>query len=272
MKTFYRPLKRFGQNFLIDDNIRKKIIEALHLSSRDCILEIGPGRGALTSDLVRKASWVVAVEIDRGLYKNLCLQFKDAKNLDIILGDILEFNLKRYARDAKIKSFKVVANLPYYITTPVIEYLFKNIKYIDDIFVTVQKEVAQRMTAPLGTKAYGSLTCFVNYFCSPSILFKIKSGSFWPVPKVESSFVRLKPFKTSEKGFNIKSEALFFTVMRSAFGQKRKKLYTSLAKVLDKKYLRRLGLDDLFSRRPQEMALADFGLMSNLIFDFLKKR
>lgn len=271
MMTSYRPLKRFGQNFLIDKNITKKIIESLHLSPGDCVLEIGPGRGALTSDLVEKARRVVAVEIDKGLYENLCLQFKDAKNIDIISGDILKFNLKRYARDSKIKSFKVVANLPYYITTPIIEYLFDNIKYVDDIFVTMQKEVAQRMTASLGTEEYGSLTCFVNYFCRPSILFRIKSGSFWPVPKVESSFVRLKPRK-NELGFNVKSEPLFFKVMRSAFGQKRKRLYASLVKVLDKKMLNQLAASDLLSRRPQELSLTDFAALSNLIFDFLKKR
>ena len=272
MNVFVKPLKRFGQNFLIDKNIIKKIIQATRLTLRDTVLEIGPGRGALTFELARHVKRLVAVELDRGLCSQLLKQTQNMNNLDVICCDILKFNLKSYGKKSKIKSFKVVANVPYYITTPILEFLFKNIGSIDDVFLTVQKEVAERMTAKPGTKVYGSLTCFVSYYCSPKVLFKIKRNSFWPVPKVDSCFIRLKPLKQNERKFGVKSQDLFFRTVRSAFGQRRKQLYASLSGILRKNELRLLPAQDLLSQRPEQLSLADFIRLSNLIFDFLKKR
>ena len=272
MNAPLRPLKRFGQNFLIDKNIIKKIIREVSLTPRDIVLEIGPGRGALTFSLARHARKLIGVEVDRGLCRQLQEDIQKAGNINIVCGDILRFKLRSYAKKAKIKSFKVVANVPYYITTPIFEYLFKHIRLCDEIFVTVQKEFAERMIAKPGTAAYGSLTCFVNYFCAPSILFKIKSGSFWPAPSVDSCFVRLKPHHRVERRSVVKSQDLFFRTVRSAFGQRRKKLYTSLSGILRKDELKLLPAQDLLSLRAEQLSLTDFIRLSNLIFDFLKKR
>ena len=266
-----KPLKRYGQNFLADKNVIKKIIDAIPLSKKDCVLEIGPGRGALTFGLYPRAGYCVAVEIDKKLSEFLREKLKGEDNVEIITDDILRFNLKKYAKISTLKSFKLVGNLPYYITSPILEYIFKNIKLLDDIFITVQKEVAERMTAAVGSKEYSSLTCLVNYYCSPKILFKIKKGSFRPVPDVDSCFMRLSLKTPQERGFKVNSEELFFKIVRSAFGQRRKKLYTSISRVLAKKDLQGLAPQDLLNRRAEELALKDFAYLSDLIFEAVKK-
>lgn len=267
MKQTLKPLKRFGQHFLINKNIILKIIGAVDASVQDCILEIGSGDGALTFPLAQKAKNVVAVDIDRGRCQALAEAAKNTKNLKIVCSDILKFDLKSFSRRSKIKTFKVVGNLPYYLTTPILEHLFKYLGVVDDIFIMVQKEVAQRLTAHPNTKAYGSLTCFVNYFCCPKVLFKIKSGSFWPRPKIESCFVQLKPHRIPQRKCEVKSELLFFKVVRTAFGQRRKQLYSSLSRLLDRNKLKELGCRDLLSQRPQQLTLEDFAAISNHIFD-----
>jgi 16S rRNA (adenine1518-N6/adenine1519-N6)-dimethyltransferase len=272
MNPWFRPLKRFGQNFLTDKNIIRKMLLAAELSKEDSILEIGPGRGALTFEMAKKVRRLIAIEVDFGLCELLRERACDLKNLDVICADILKFDLKNYIKKNKIRSLKVVANLPYYITTPSIEFFLKNIVSIRDIFITVQREVAERIVAPVGSKAYGSLSCFIRYHCRPVLLFKIKAGSFWPTPKVESSFVRLVPIANRKKIFGVKSEELLFKVIRSAFGQRRKRLYASLAGILGRKDLDQLLAEALLSRRPQELDLTDFVTISNLIFDFLEKR
>lgn len=265
------PLKRFGQNFLIDKNIILKILNAVSVTKKDAVLEIGPGRGALTFEMAGKAWKFCAVEIDRGLAKELKVLSDGMENADIILGDILDFDLTRYARKNGIKKFKVIGNLPYYITTPVLEYLFKNARYIEDIFITVQKEVAERMVACAGSKDYGSLSCFVSYYCQPRILFKIKRGSFWPAPKVESAFLHLKILNLSKRSFCIKSESLLFECIRNSFRQRRKKLLNSLTVLLEKDDLSTLSSLDLLEKRPEQLSLEDFARVSNQIFDFSRR-
>ncbi len=271
MNTHLRPLKRFGQHFLFDRNIIKKIIEAMKLSRRDCVLEIGPGRGALTFELARRAKRLIAVEIDRGLHRQLRDKFKDAGNVDIVSCDILKFELKKYIKKHRLKTLKVFGNLPFYLTTPIIEYLFNNSEYINDIFITVQKEVAQRMTASPATPEYGSLTCFLNYYCRPRVLFKIKRGSFWPAPKVESCFMSLSLFKAGERQYRVKSEELLFKVIRSAFSQRRKKLRSSLSGILGEEQLGQLAPSGMLSHRAEELSITDFVRLGNLIFDFSAK-
>lgn len=267
-----RPLKRFGQNFLIDKNIILKILSAVKASKKDAVLEIGPGRGALSLELAKTAGKFCAVEVDRRFFSELTETLGDFKNSEVILGDILDFNLGDYALKAGVGKFKIFGNLPYYITTPILEYLFDNIQYVGDIFITVQKEVAQRMTARAGSKDYGSLSCFVSYFCDARILFKIKKGSFWPVPKVESAFVHLKPVRPADRGLLIKSESMFFDCLRKSFGQRRKRLLSSLSGLVKKDELSTLSCLDLLKKRPQELSLGDFAGVSNQIFDFLYKR
>jgi 16S rRNA (adenine1518-N6/adenine1519-N6)-dimethyltransferase len=248
------------------------MIQAVSLKAGDSVLEIGPGQGAITFLIEKHAKNVVAVEIDRGFYARLKQRYEGSKHVDVVCADILKFNLKAYLKKKKIKRVKVVANLPYYITTPIIEYLFKNISVIDDIFITIQKEVAERMIALPGGKTYGSFTCFVNYFCLPKILFKIKKDSFWPVPKVDSSFVRLKPYSSDDRPFHVHSQELFFKIIRSSFGQRRKQIFNPLSKVLSKEDLRTIFNANFLSQRAENLSGEDFARASNLIFDFLKKR
>lgn len=266
------PLKRFGQNFLIDKNIVLKILNAVSASKNDAVLEIGPGRGALTFELARHAGEFCAIEIDRGLAAQLSESLRVFDGAEIVLSDILDFDLAQYALKKGIKRFRVVGNLPYYITTPILEYLFKNIQYIDDIFITVQKEVADRMIARAGSKDYGSLSCFVSYYCCPQIVFKIKKGSFWPVPNVESAFVHLKVSGPKKRELGIQSESMFFDCVRKSFGQRRKRLLGSLSVLVKKEDLNRLPCVELLKKRPEELTLGDFAKVSNQIFDFLRQR
>jgi 16S rRNA (adenine1518-N6/adenine1519-N6)-dimethyltransferase len=270
MSFIQRPIKRFGQNFLIDKNIIRKIVSCVGLEEDDIVLEIGPGRGGLTFELADRCGKVLAVELDKKLCSALKAASVDKKNIDIQCADILKFDLKKYAASKHVKSFKVIANIPYYITTPIIEYLFKNIALVSDIFIMVQKEVAQRIKAKPGTKAYGSFTCFVNYYAKPDILFDIKSGSFWPKPKVESSFLHIKPYKGKGRQVFVKSADLFFKILRAAFGQRRKTLLSSLSKVIGKDILLASVLKEVLSKRPEDIGLAEFASISNQTFDFLK--
>jgi 16S rRNA (adenine1518-N6/adenine1519-N6)-dimethyltransferase len=265
MNTRLPPLKRFGQNFLTDKNILKKISEVVRILPEDVVLEIGPGDGAMTFSLVSKAKKVLAIEIDRGRFKELKEKSKLVKNLDVRLGDFLKFDLVSAVRRNKIKDLVVVANIPYYITTPILERLFDNIGFIKDIYLTVQKEVGERFVAKPGTKAYGSLSCFVQYFTKPDILFPIKAGSFLPAPKVDSSFVRLTPYIRGERPWLVKNEKRLFEVMRAAFGQRRKTLASSLARVVDKDTLLRVSPHGVLLRRPETLEIADFIAIANQI-------
>ncbi len=265
------PLKRFGQNFLTDRNIISKIIASVVITSNDNIFEIGPGRGSLTEQLSRSAKNVIAVEIDRGLCDVLSQTLGGCSNVEIVCADVLRFNLKSYAKKKRIKKFKVVANLPYYITTPVIEYLFENIDYFSDIFIMVQKEVALRISSKAGSKTYGSFSCFVNYYSKPKVLFHISPNSFFPAPKIDSSFLRLEPIKDPKGYYGVKSEELLFNVIRSSFGQRRKQLFGVLAKEFGRERLSSLGCRALLERRAENLTLQDFILLSNQIFDFSRR-
>jgi len=270
MNPSLAPLKRFGQNFLNDQNIIKKIVDAVPYSKKTSILEIGPGLGALTFEFLPKVRQLVAVEVDRRFCEILSEETKECASAKIICKDILKFDIKKYARLHAIPVFKVIGNLPYYITTPILEHLFKNINFVEDIFITVQKEVGARLTASVGSKDYSSLTCFANYFCTPEVLFKIKKGSFWPAPKVDSCFLRLKPKTRKERGFSVESEKFFFAVVRSAFGQRRKKLYTSLSKLVPKDVLKESSFHFLLDRRAEELKLSDFAQLSNSLSGLIK--
>lgn len=272
MKSPLPPLKRFGQNFLIDKNIILKIIKAAGVSDKDNILEIGPGRGALTFLMAEIALKVLAVEIDRGLCADLAAAAEEHKNINIFCRDILKFDLKAELGKKNIGTVKVVANVPYNITTPIIEYLFRNISCLNDIFIMVQREFAGRMTALPGSREYGSLSCYVNYFCRPKSLFKIKGASFYPAPKVDSCFVRLKPHYDPRGFYGVRSEALLFKIIRAAFGQRRKRLYGSLSGLLKKEELCAIGCGGLLQRRPEELSLIDFVRLSNVVFDFCQPR
>jgi 16S rRNA (adenine1518-N6/adenine1519-N6)-dimethyltransferase len=215
-----RPRKSLGQNFLVDRNIRDKIVEAADLKADDIVLEIGPGMGSLTEALARQAGRVIAVEIDGQL---IPLLKERLPQVEIIHGDILKLDLQGILPTGKVK---VIANLPYYITTPILFHLLEW-GHWELIVVMVQLEVAQRLTAAPGTKDYGALTVAVNYRANVDLVCKVPPTVFVPPPKVHSAVVRLHPRR---EPWGLENEELFFRMVRSAFGQRRKTLVNTLAR------------------------------------------
>ncbi|NQT95995.1 MAG: 16S rRNA (adenine(1518)-N(6)/adenine(1519)-N(6))-dimethyltransferase RsmA [Candidatus Omnitrophica bacterium] len=218
--------KRLGQNFLIDKIKRDKIIQACDIKKDDAILEIGPGLGALTEFLISLCKKLVGVEKDRGLNSLLKQQLSESENLELIQGDILKFDLKPLYKKYR-KKIKVIGNLPYYITSPIIFHLIDQKECIDSIFITLQKEVAERIVAAPGGKDYGVLSLSVQYHCKPKILFSIPKSAFFPMPKVGSAFLELKIRK--EPAVKVKDEALLFNIVKSGFSQRRKTLINALS-------------------------------------------
>ena len=220
--------KKFGQNFLIDTHVLEKIIRAANITKDDFIVEIGPGIGTMTQYLCEAAREVVAVEIDKNLIpilENDTLSGYD--NVTVINQDILKLDLNKLVQERNNgKSVKVVANLPYYITTPIIMGLFENETPIENITVMVQKEVAQRMQVGPGTKDYGALSLAVQYYAEPYIVANVPSNCFMPRPNVGSAVIQLTKHK--EKTVQVKDEKLMFKLIRASFNQRRKTLQNGL--------------------------------------------
>jgi 16S rRNA (adenine1518-N6/adenine1519-N6)-dimethyltransferase len=276
-----KPNKRLGQNFLTDKNIQRKIIDCLHLKPSDIVLEIGAGRGELTGLIAQKANKIYALEIDPNLYTVLKNNLQDYSNIEIIKQDILKFNLRKYFSGIKRRinpvrdianltdnaivsnGVKVVGNIPYYISSPIIERLIKFRDKIDVIFITVQKEFAKRMTAVPGSKLYSAFSCFVQYYFEPKIILNIKKTCFFPAPKVDSSLVRLKI--RSKPPVELKDEKFFFKIIRTAFNYRRKTLRNSLVSIISKKkldlFLHKYGIDR--NIRPECLSLQDFANLAN---------
>ncbi|PIQ88388.1 MAG: ribosomal RNA small subunit methyltransferase A [Candidatus Omnitrophica bacterium CG11_big_fil_rev_8_21_14_0_20_42_13] len=262
MKPDFKPKKHLGQNFLFDRNILGKIAASIKLKGNDTVLEIGPGLGTLTDFLAKEAEEVIAVEVDRRAVSLLKDKFRDSSNVRIVNCDFLKYSIPGKYSGKKIK---VVGNIPYYITTPIIEHLIDLRKNIEDIFITVQKELAQRIIAPAASESYGSLSCFVQYYFKPEILFKIKPGSFWPAPKVESVLLRLSPYK--EPPLKVRNEKLLFTIIRNSFAKRRKTIINALSFILDKELIssiiRDLGLKH--DVRAEELSLKQMAEISESI-------
>lgn len=219
--------KRFGQNFLIDTHVLDKIIREAEITKDDFVLEIGPGIGTMTQYLAEYAREVVAVEIDDALIPILKDTLKDWNNVSVIHGDILKTDIKKIAMEKNEgKPIKVVANLPYYITTPIIMGLFENKVPIDSITIMVQKEVADRMQTGPGSKDYGALSLAVQYYAEPQIVANVPPNCFMPRPKVGSAVIRLT--RHSQPPVNVKDEKLMFRLIRASFNQRRKTLANGL--------------------------------------------
>ncbi len=219
--------KKFGQNFLIDPHVLEKIIGAAQIAPEDCVLEIGPGIGTLTQYLAERARQVVAVEIDANLIPILGETLKEYPNVTVINEDILKVNIAELADTYNQgRPIKVVANLPYYITTPIIMNLFEQQVPVDNITVMVQKEVADRMQAGPGSKDYGALSLAVQYYADPYIVANVPPNCFIPRPKVGSAVIRLSRHK--EPPVKVQDEKLMFLLIRASFNQRRKTLQNSL--------------------------------------------
>lgn len=219
--------KKFGQNFLIDTHVLDKIIAAAQIGPDDFVLEIGPGIGTMTQYLAEAAGKVVAVEIDRNLIPILSETLKDYDNVRIINEDVLKVDIRKLAEEENGgRPIKVVANLPYYITTPIIMGLFENQVPVESITVMVQKEVAQRMQTGPGSKDYGALSLAVQYYADPYIVANVPPNCFMPRPKVGSAVIRLT--RHAVPPVEVEDEKLMFSVIRAAFNQRRKTLYNGL--------------------------------------------
>lgn len=219
--------KKFGQNFLIDPHVLDKIVNAAGITKDDFVLEIGPGIGTMTQYLAAAAGKVFAVEIDKALIPILGDTLKDFPNVQVINEDILKVDIKKLAEEHNNgKPIKVVANLPYYITTPIIMGLFESGVPVDSITVMVQKEVAERMQVGPRTKDYGALSLAVQYYAEPYIVANVPPNCFMPRPKVGSAVIRLT--RHEKPPVEVKDEKLMFRLIRASFNQRRKTLANGL--------------------------------------------
>ena len=262
--------KKFGQNFLIDTHVLEKIISAAGITKDDCVLEIGPGIGTMTQYLAENAGHVVAVEIDRNLIPILKETLADYDNVTVINEDILRVDIKALAEEYNGgKPIKVVANLPYYITTPIIMGLFESGVPIDNITVMVQKEVADRMKEGPGSKDYGALSLAVQYYAEPEIVANVPPNCFIPRPNVGSAVIRLTRHK--EMPVEVKDPVLMFKIIRASFNQRRKTLQNGLknsnlipaAKEDIADAIREAGLSETI--RGETLTLEQFAALANIL-------
>ena len=262
--------KKFGQNFLIDTHVLEKIISAAGITKDDCVLEIGPGIGTMTQYLAENAGHVVAVEIDRNLIPILKETLADYDNVTVINEDILRVDIKALAEEYNGgKPIKVVANLPYYITPPIIMGLFESGVPIDNITVMVQKEVADRMKEGPGSKDYGALSLAVQYYAEPEIVANVPPNCFIPRPNVGSAVIRLTRHK--EMPVEAKDPALMFKIIRASFNQRRKTLQNGLGNAPELPYTKEqiaaaiaeMGLTPTI--RGEALSLAQFAQLSDIL-------
>jgi 16S rRNA (adenine1518-N6/adenine1519-N6)-dimethyltransferase len=261
-----KPKKSLGQNFLTDKNIQNKIIRACDLTKEDIVLEIGSGRGDLTIGLAQKAKKVYTLEIDKRLFPLLENTLGEYNNCQLIKEDILKFDIKEFLRANKIsEKIKVVGNIPYYISSPIIQRLIDQRQVISVVFMTVQKEFGRRVRARPGSKDYGSFSCFAQYYAQCGILFEIKRNSFKPSPNVDSCFLSLK-FR-EKPPVSVREESVFFKLIRTAFNQRRKTLRNSLSGITasDKLdvFFQASGIDK--NVRPEDLSLEQFADLNNYL-------
>lgn len=245
--------KRYGQNFLIDTSVLERIIDAAQITKEDCVLEIGPGIGTMTQYLAESAREVVAVEIDKSLIPILQDTLAAYDNVTVINEDILKVDIRKIAEEKNGgRPIKVVANLPYYITTPIIMGLFESHVPLKSITIMVQKEVADRMQVGPGTKDYGALSLAVQYYAKPEIVANVPPNCFIPRPNVGSAVIRLTRHETPR--VQVKDEAFLFALIRASFNQRRKTLLNGLGNAAELK----LGKEEV------AQALAQMGLSATI--------
>lgn len=256
-----RADKKLGQNFLIDENIVRNIVAAAELSDKDTVLEVGPGIGTLTQGLAESGAAVVAVELDKRLLPVLDTTLEGYDNVRIVNGDILQVDIMQ---TVGVDEFKVCANLPYYITTPIIFALLEKRLPMERLVAMVQKEVAERMAAKPGGKDYGALSVAIQYYTEPEIAFIVPPSSFIPAPSVDSAVIVCK--RREKPPVEVCDEALFFRVVKAAFSLRRKMLNNSLKNMGIEgeqvaKWLELAGVDG--KRRAETLSLEDFAALTN---------
>ena len=251
--------KRFGQNFLHDENVIRKIVDAISAVEGDHLLEIGPGLGALTKELAKTGATIHCVELDADLAKSLRTEFQEYDSIKIIEGDALKFDLSSIATEKR--PLRVIGNLPYNISTPIIFHLLKNSELIRDMTFMLQLEVIQRMISKVGKRNYGRLSLMVQYYCEVEHLFNVASSAFSPKPKVVSALSRLKPHNSTS--IRAKDSDCLQTVIRTAFNQRRKTLRNSLRTIIPEALLDRIAINK--NLRPQDITLNEYVEISNAI-------
>ena len=270
-KYHFNFQKKFGQNFLIDPNVLERIMDAAEITAEDCVLEIGPGIGTMTQYLCERARHVISVEIDKNLIPILEDTLAAYDNKTIINEDILKVDMNRLAEEYNGgEPMKVVANLPYYITTPIIMGLFENKVPLKSITIMVQKEVADRMQEEPGTKDYGALSLAVQYYARPEIVANVPPNCFIPRPNVGSAVIRLTRYEVPP--VTVKDEKKMFELIRASFNQRRKTLVNGLGNArnlnLSKdritKALEEMGLSPMV--RGETLSLEQFARLSDLLY------
>ncbi|MEG0156524.1 MAG: 16S rRNA (adenine(1518)-N(6)/adenine(1519)-N(6))-dimethyltransferase RsmA [Anaerovoracaceae bacterium] len=269
-KHAFKLSKSLGQNFLTDKHIIDKIIEESYIGEQDLVIEIGPGMGVLTAEAAQQARKVIAIEIDKGLLPILDYTLQDYDNIEVINQDILKTNLREVIDNAKredpaIEGVKIIGNLPYYITTPIIMKILEEQVPVESITIMMQKEVADRISGKAGSKAYGALTVAVQYYCTVSKVAAVSKEVFVPVPKVDSTVLRLD--LRTEKPVELLDEKLFFACIKAAFSQRRKTLLNCLTGFagMDKDAVRdallEVGIEP--TRRGETLTIEEFANCAN---------
>lgn len=277
-KLNIRPAKSLGQNFITDNSVIKRIADEADINRTDLVLEIGPGLGSMTAELAARAGYVVAVELDRRLIPVLEENLGAFGNISLLNRDVLELDIEREVlempgiaeKGIKPGAFKIVANLPYYITTPILMKLLERDVCADRMVFMVQREVADRMTARPGGKSYGALSVAVQYYSRPEKVFEVPPHCFIPQPEVYSSVVRLDIYSTPP--VRLMDRELFFKTVKAAFGQRRKTLvnalcnsgYFNINKEEAREILKNIGIGE--NQRGETLSIMQFAELSNCIF------
>lgn len=268
-KYNFKFSKSLGQNFLIDDSVPRDIVAGADVNKEDLAIEIGPGVGTLTAQLLKTAKRVVAIELDNDLIPILEQELGDNPNFTLIHNDALKVDFNEVIGDEK--SVKLVANLPYYVTTPIIVKLLKEGYNFKSLTIMIQKEVAERMNAEPGNKDYGALSLLVQYYCNTSIVRRVPPNCFIPRPKVDSIVIRLD--KLDSPKVKVDNEKLFFDIIRNSFNMRRKTLWNATKSLgLDKEKLeaafKNSGIDP--KRRAETLSIEEFAALSDSIYDLKK--
>jgi 16S rRNA (adenine1518-N6/adenine1519-N6)-dimethyltransferase len=253
----HKARKRFGQNFLHDHNVIENIVANIQIEPDDHIVEIGPGKGALTESILLSGAKLDSIEIDRDLVQLLKQKFEAAQNLQIISADALQFDFSSLPH--KNEKIRIIGNLPYNISTPLLFHLFENFNCIQDMHFMLQKELVERVCADPGSKKYGRLSVMSQFYCSAESLFEVDPGSFTPSPKVLSAVVRLVPH--SQPPVQVKSLSNLNKIVTQAFSQRRKTLRKSLKPLISEEKIEALSVDS--SLRAEAISLNDFAKLSN---------